>query len=114
MTSQRADSGHASLRPNARGRQSCASMRSPTRSPANDAEALDEFARWFADWWLRRGSRLLSEADDQPQMRAGVAGSTPQTRDLREVGDLQAFPCKTCPPRGDLLAAPRRNAHGEM
>jgi hypothetical protein len=34
-----------------------------------DERALDsaaqqlDFARWFADWWLRRGRRLAAEAE---------------------------------------------------
>jgi hypothetical protein len=27
-------------------------------------EILD-FARWFADWWIRRGRRLLEEAEEE-------------------------------------------------
>jgi hypothetical protein len=32
--------------------------------PALDAAAQQlDFARWLADWWLRRGRRLVAEAE---------------------------------------------------
>ena len=44
-------------------------QRAGLRSGGRDERSLDaaaqqlDFARWFADWWLRRGRRLAAEAD---------------------------------------------------
>jgi hypothetical protein len=39
----------------------------PDPTPGNETDTRDQFARWFADWWLRRGRRLAGEADDTPR-----------------------------------------------
>jgi hypothetical protein len=63
------------------GKAPCAQQRKRTSAPlgnacaaaarvgGRDERALDaaaqqlDFARWFADWWLRRGRRLAAEAE---------------------------------------------------
>ncbi|HZV72294.1 MAG TPA: hypothetical protein VFF79_01120 [Conexibacter sp.] len=62
----------------------------PDSQPCKEADALDAFARWFVDWWRRRGSRLVRADGEQAEplstedilRNGGGAGSPPQTRDL--------------------------------
>jgi hypothetical protein len=61
----------------------------PTRANGE----LEAFARWFADWWLRRGRDLTdpeqSGPDDLTEEPIGGRGIEPQTRDPSKDGGLQ-------------------------
>ena len=55
----------------------------PTSLTGGEADAdiaqlhpeVDAFARWFADWWLRRGRQLVAERKkrEQEEARRGAA-----------------------------------------
>jgi hypothetical protein len=36
----------------------------PPSTYRSEQHGREAFARWFADWWLRRGHRLLADAGD--------------------------------------------------
>lgn len=53
-------------------------MTNPKDSPL-DPE-VEDFARWFADWWLRRGSRLYAAAKEADPEHFNERKSKPENR----------------------------------
>jgi hypothetical protein len=53
------------------------SLKKPRESPVDPAEAalepeVEDFVRWFADWWLRRGRDLVRERKERERLEAGI------------------------------------------